>query len=192
MSEEDINSGSEETATSSTPVNVDKNNTSNVREDDKPQKTASVPYSRFKEVNDELQRIRKSEPKGTPIQDGSGDLVLELISKVPDRLRGEMSNIAKYATTHSMPVDDVVTLWDAKNKVSPDAADNKSAADAEAKNSRTGGTANPAARAEASLVSKNLSDISIASLNQNEEALRTDSTALRAEIERQMASGQRF
>jgi hypothetical protein len=178
MSEEDTNTVQGETGTSATTENVETNNTSSVSQDVKTEKTGvpqTVPYSRFKEVNDELKKYKGGgADKPQDSVTGSDNLILDLIGKVPEHLKAEMSNIAKYAREHIMSIDDAITLWDAKNKVSPADLALKQAADEAAQESRTGGTPNPAARQETPEVSK------------------MTATDLRAELEKRIAAGEKL
>lgn len=144
--------GIEETATSSD--NSGNNNSSNASEGDKTQKNGPpkyVPYERFKDVIDENNRLKGTGSAPETSSSSSGqqeDRLLEVISKVPDRLKSDTAAIAKYAKEHSMSIEDTIVFWDAKNRVAPEDVAKANEADAAARDSRLGGTANPAARQE--------------------------------------------
>lgn len=157
MSEEDKNSGQQAAAETETAgTEGQNNNTSTGSQAAKTEKTGTpetVPYSRFKEVNDKLKELEgKSADKkpSTALTDSPVDTVLEVVGKVPEHLKPEMRNIANYAAEHKMPVEDVIALWNVKtgNTVPKAEVDKFNKANAEANDSRTGGTANPAVRYE--------------------------------------------
>lgn len=135
------------------PGSGQNNNTSNASEGAKTQTGGTpetVPYARFKEVNDKLNELKglADKPVSTPLPDSPVDTVLDLIGKVPEHLKAEMKNIASYAAEHKMPVEDVISLWNVKtgNVVSKADVEQFNSANNDANNSRTGGSANPAAR----------------------------------------------
>lgn len=165
MSEEDKNSLQPQTGETGTPgTEGQNNNTTNVSQDAKTGKTGqpeTVPYARFKEVNDELKKYKESKADKVSVSDlpdSPVDTVLDLVGKVPEHLKSDMKAIAKYATEHKMPVDDAIALWNVKggHTVPKSEVDKYTQANTEAANSRTGGTANPAARYDMEI--KSLSD----------------------------------
>ncbi|HZS47230.1 MAG TPA: hypothetical protein VFC63_19305 [Blastocatellia bacterium] len=182
MAEEAMNPA-QATGETVTPAsgNEGQNNTSTASEGANTQRTGRTAQDRIQELVKERDEW-KAKAVGSQSADNqsqtsaqdAGDLVLDLIGKVPEHLKPEMKNIANYAKKHSMPIDDVITLWDARDKISPEDVAAKAAADQAANNSRTGGTPNPAARQETPEVSK------------------MSTQDLRGELEKRVASGEKL
>lgn len=153
--------------------NEQNNNGSNGSEADKTQNnggTDTVPYGRFKEVNDAKiaaeNRIKQLEGKDntdktteTPaLPNTPEDRVLELVGKVPERLKPFMSEMSKYAKDHNMTVEDTISFFDVKkgNTIPKEKVGEYYEKEKAANDSNTGGSANPAVRNN--VETKNLSD----------------------------------
>lgn len=158
------NNGEAATSTDDGSNTSGNNNTSNAGDGDKAQKNsppATVPYERFKEVNDKLAELQgkgngqaNNNSSSSPSQDSPEDVVLELVGKVPEHLKPEMAAMAKYAKDHKLPVDDVISIFNVKkgHTVPKSEIENFNKANQDAKDSGTGGTANPAVRNDNSSV----------------------------------------
>jgi hypothetical protein len=166
MSEEDINQSYdiEETETSTEGLS-EENNTSNVSEDAQTQKTGRTAQERIQQlVSDkktleaELAKYKPADKPSPAQQEPQGDKVLnakvDILFKAPEHLKAQADEIATYSATHNLPVEDAIAIFDSKSKVSQVDVDAANAAKTEAAQSRTGGTANPAARSETQDVSK--------------------------------------
>lgn len=169
---EDANKNTDgaETATAAETGNDSgNNNNSNASQGEKTEKNsppATVPYERFKEVNDKLKALEgngnnqaDNNNSSSASQGSPEDVVLELVGKVPEHLKPDMAAMAKYAKEHKLPVDDVIDLFNVKkgHTVPKTEVENFNRSNAEARESGNGGDANPGVRVDNSSV-KSMSD----------------------------------
>lgn len=162
--------GTGETETSGS--NGQNNNGSNGSEAGQTQNNGApktVPYDRFKEVNDakvkaetELATLKgtntEKKPETSALPNTPENRVLELVGKVPDHLKPYMADMAKYGEDHKMPVEDVIEIFNVKkgHTIPKDKVAEYAKAEQAANDSKTGGSANPAVRQNVEV--KNLSD----------------------------------
>jgi hypothetical protein len=185
MSEEDndLDYSAEETETSSEQVDSQENNTSNASESETTQKTGRTAQDRIRELAAEVKRLKSTADKTTAPQEIpqgiAADKILnakvEFLYKAPEHLKSKADEIATYQAQYGMPMEDAIAIFDAKNRVSPADVEAANAANTEASQSRTGGTANPAARIESS-----------------DDPSKWSQEELDAEFERRLAQGEKF
>jgi len=170
MSEEDMNLGNpaEETGTSGEQEDSQNNNTQTASDGVNTPETGNRrdPSERFRqlanenrELKEKLSRYEPAEKQpSAPKAEVPADKVLaakvDFLYKAPEHLKERADEIATYAAQYGVPMEDAIAIFDSKGKVSQADVDAANAADAEARQTRTGGTANPAARSEAPDVSK--------------------------------------
>lgn len=158
MNEEFMNpdeTSTEETGTSGSG-DEQQNNTANASEGGKTQQSGRSAQDRIRELVEENKRLKSQiQPADKPSpaqQEPQGDKVLsakvDILYKAPEHLKAQADEIAAYAARHDLPVEDAIAIFDSKSKVSQADVEAANAAKAEAAQSRTGGTANPAARSE--------------------------------------------
>lgn len=101
----------------------------------------------------------KEAPGSSVTQDSPENRVLELVGKVPEHLKAEMATMATYAREHNIPVDDVIALFNVKKgfTVPKDEVEKYHEANLAARESGTGGNANPATSNDGSEI-KTMSD----------------------------------
>lgn len=185
MSEEDLNQNysTEETETSGSG-NEQQNNTSNGSETETTQKNGApkmVPYNRFKEVNDKLKQYESiaTDKNSSVSQDVPEDKLwkakIETKLSVPEHLKPQSDEIASYHARYNVPIEDAIAIFDSKNKVSTADVAAASAAQTEASQSRTGGTANHASRQD-----------------ESEDPSKVSTEDLRSQLESELASGARI
>jgi hypothetical protein len=168
---EDINKVSQDNGETVTPAETDeaKNNASTDSEVVKTQKTGTgrTANERIQELVREREALKAQLEQAKADKPSSSEtgsleerlLKVELGTKVPEHLKKEIDGMASYAKKHNMPLEDVVTLWDAKNKVSVEDVEKGRQADAEANSTKTGGTANPAVRQPADIAKMKTEDL---------------------------------
>jgi hypothetical protein len=178
MNEEFMNPSddTEETETSGSGYEQ-QNNTAPASEGVNTQQTGKtpshVPYSRFKDVLDELNTLKgsgnadkpSSASQGVP-EDKLWKATVEAKLSVPEHLKDKAEEIASYKAKYEIPMEDAIAIFDSKGKVSQADVEAAKAAQDEAAQSRTGGTANPAARSDAPDIKQMSDDELKAQLNQ--------------------------
>jgi hypothetical protein len=150
----------EETETSAEGYS-EENNTSSDSEVENTQRTGRTAQDRIRELVAENKKLKSQTADKQSSPEPQGDKILnakvDLLYKAPDHLKAQADEIASYAARYGVPVEDAIAIFDSKSKVSEADVKAAQAAQSEAMQSRTGGTANPAARQETTDI-KNLSD----------------------------------
>lgn len=157
----------EETETSGSG-DEQQNNTSNASEGANTQKTASGRETAQQRI-ESLARERNdwkgkyealtqgdkpsSAQAGLP-EDKLWKARMETKLSAPEHLKSKTDEIASYSAQYGVPVEDAIAIFDSKSKLSQADVEAQNRANAEASQSRTGGTANPAARSETQDVNK--------------------------------------
>lgn len=156
MSEEDTNLSYDTEETETSGSDEQENNTPNGSETESTQGTGRTAQDRIRQLIAENKKLKglTTADKPSASQEVPEDKLwkakMETKISAPEHLKAQSDDIASYAAKHGVPIEDAITLFDARNKVSKEDADAMSAAQTEASQSRTGGTANPAARQETS------------------------------------------
>jgi hypothetical protein len=181
MDEESINPSqdTEETETSAAGQ-AEQNNTSNASEGANTQKNGRTAQDRIRDLIAENKRLKSqtadnsSASQGLP-EDKLWKAKIETRLSAPEHIKPKADEIASYAAKYGVPIEDAISLFDSRNKVSQEEVNAANAANTEASQSRTGGTANPAARTETP-----------------EDPAKWTDKELDAELERRINSGEKL